>query len=98
MKNKLNKSFQNQLLSMFSWFNFHKNKISIEVADWDTSEMILINSHACFMWNFKLNNLNHLKGVNALMCLWANKGIKSKEDFDGISLFSIDDYSKINSG
>ncbi len=99
MKPRLHKSFQTEIYNLFAWLNHHKDSgITLEGSDNETGEVCLTNKKANFMYNFNLNNLRELRGVNKLMCLWANDRVSTNRDFDGKLIFDMDDFNEINSG
>lgn len=101
-KQKISKSLKESLWTLITWMDFfEKDEISIIGTDCCFGELCLQNKKIGFMMNFEIDDEETIDGLCSLLCLWANKGTNTKEDYDGNDIFELvanEEWSKINSG
>lgn len=94
------------LWGLITWVNQFKDpKVYIEGVRHDcvmgktiSHELCFVNEHTGFMYNFDLKDKKALRDLNTICCLWANKGIREKTDYDGQNIFDIDDLTTLATG
>jgi len=87
---KLSKN-QEQLGILLGWLDGAPKFVRLVHASY-CREFCLENDETNFCYNFYITDTKRIKGLNKLLCLWANKGWKSKTDYNDKDILDFDDY------
>jgi len=95
---KMSPALKRELWNLLVWVGLLKGVkiIGIECTSCSCS-LSLINNRAHFEDEFEIDDIETIKGLSRLCCLWANKGIGATKDYNGKSIFDIP-LNRINAG
>jgi hypothetical protein len=96
----IRKDLKRELWNLFTWvgtLNDPKIRITGIACSDSYAELGFTNDNADFYYDFEIDDIKSIRGLNKLCCLWANKGKRATEDYNGKSIYDID-LNKINCG